>query len=571
MNQAKYGKHSFIFLFTSYEVFELPTHNELNHVSLKSIILGEQTLWCAGEILSYGDNNSTDTSLKLIGSDWEQGNLRFEKLNGRFLLVIGDNKTHELTMVTDPLGSFHAYVVWHNGRAKVIGTDLATLAKTASSRKLDWEAITTFFAFGFFLDDRTYYQDIRILLPGSLYRFSGEGELLEHRKYLNWNHQVNYSRSYSETIDEYHTLLQQAVRRCSADVNVLLPISGGLDSRSIAAVMPSGGEVSSYSYGYTSDSIETHIASQIAKARDFTFTSHVISPYLFERLAEIIEVLHGSQDVTQARQASISDWLKSHGDAVLTGLWGDVWCDQMGLADGLPAGETLVSFAIKKLEKRGNRWLIEKISSNQLGEHSTEALLKDLVGLELDKLGFIDDLDFRLKIYKTTHWAFRWSNASLRAFEMGATPRIPYYDVDLVNFFCTVPTAFVRERRLQIDHLKRYAPDLARIRWQQTDTNLYRISYSKWANLPRRAYNKIRRTLTNERPIQRNWEVQFLSAEGRRNLERWLLKPNLRIHEFVSPSEISTLLTEFYNAPQAANGYTVSMLLTFAAWIEENT
>jgi hypothetical protein len=152
---------------------------------------------------------------------------------------------------------------------------------------------------------------------------------------------------------------------------------------------------------------------------------------------------------------------------------------------------------------------------------------------------------------------------------MGAIPRVPYYDIDLVSFFCTVPTEYVRDRQLQIDHLKRYAPDLARIRWQQTDTSLYRIAQRKWLSLPRRAYRRSKRTITGERPIQRNWEVQFLNLEGRRNLERWLLQPNLRLHEYVAPTDISNLLNDFYKSPQAGNGYTVSMLLTFSAWIEE--
>ena len=59
-------------------------------------------------------------------------------------------------------------------------------------------------------------------------------------------------------------------------------------------------------------------------------------------------------------------------------------------------------------------------------------------------------------------------------FQPGAFPRLPFYDTRLSDFFCTVPSEFVSQRRLQIDYLKNFAPDLARIKWQVYDTNLYR-------------------------------------------------------------------------------------------------
>lgn len=69
--------------------------------------------------------------------------------------------------------------------------------------------------------------------------------------------------------------------------------------------------------------------------------------------------------------------------------------------------------------------------------------------------------------------------------------------------------------------------------------------------------------------IERNWEVQFLCPSGRAGLERWLLRPGLRLHEFASLKAVRQLLDDFYRAPlENGRGYTVSMLLTFSAWLE---
>ena len=68
---------------------------------------------------------------------------------------------------------------------------------------------------------------------------------------------------------------------------------------------------------------------------------------------------------------------------------------------------------------------------------------------------------------------------------------------------------------------------------------------------------------------ERNWEVQFRGEEGRRNLEHALLSRGRKLHEFVSPGDMGSLLESFFVAPmENGRGYTVSMLLTLSAWLE---
>ncbi len=526
-------------------------------------------LWCLGELFSYdGADGDTAACLRRAAADWGAEALKPDRLNGRFVLLRWDQRASEWQIVTDRIGSCHLYSVWEGDRVRALGSDLLTLSKAASRRALDWEAIATFFALGFYLDDRTCFTDVRVLLPASLYRLSPAGDLLAHRRTWAWHHTVDAARSYDETVEQYDVLLRQAVRRITQTGQTIVPLSGGLDSRSLAAVLPRGADTLAYSYGYTPDSIETAIAARIARERGFAFTRHVIRPYLFERLPELVRTLHGCQDVTQARQMSINGWVHERADAVLTGLWGDVWCDQTGLADGLPPGETVASHALHKMQKRGRDWLLEHVAGPQLGGQSIPDLLEDRVRTGVAAFAGIADPDFQAKVYKTSRWAFRWSNASLRGFEPGGVPRVAYYDIDLVDFFCTVPTAFARDRKLQIDHLKRFAPDLARIFWQEAEANLYLAPYGRWLSLPRRAFHRLRRSLRGERPIQRNWEVQFLAPGGREGLEEWLLRPGLRLHDVAAPEAVRALVDGLYAAPEAANGYAVSMLLTFSAWLE---
>jgi hypothetical protein len=531
------------------------------------------TAWCYGELLTYPDSEDAEgdtlANLRHAYADWRSGILRPERLNGRFILAIHQPgttpETGTWTFVTDRVGAMHGYFAWRDKHIIQFGVDLADIGRTASAQALDWPAIASFFACGFFMDDQTYFTDVQALLPSSIYSVSEQGELRERRRYWAFHHTPDAKRTYDETVTVYDHLLRQAVRRASAHGRVIVPLSGGLDSRSLAAMLRRG--TPAYSYGYTPDSAETWIAGQIAQARGLDFTAHVIEPYLFDRMDEIVGTLHGGQDVTQARQMSVNGWVRERADAVLTGLWGDVWCDQMGLADGLHVGGDVAGHTLKKFQKRGRAWLLDHVSGPQVRRASAEADLNAHILTGLDEFKHIDDPDFRVKAYKTTRWAFRWSNSSLRGFGgpgYGATPRVPYYDVDLIDFFCTVPTAFVRDRRLQIDHLKRFAPDLARIRWQQADANLYLARYGRWLGLPRRTARKISRGIRRSPPIQRNWEVQLARDPAR--LRAFLTESSMPVP--VERDALNGLLHDFLTQPDAANGYTVSMLVTFAAWLK---
>ena len=76
--------------------------------------------------------------------------------------------------------------------------------------------------------------------------------------------------------------------------------------------------------------------------------------------------------------------------------------------------------------------------------------------------------------------------------------------------------------------------------------------------------------LAKKKVIERNWEVQLLNSDGRMGLEATLMKPGLRIHEFVSREKVRGLLDQFYVDPYAQKrGYTVSMLLSLSTWLEK--
>lgn len=516
----------------------------------------------------YSDCIPQNQQLTLFLTD-----LNAVRLNGRFLILAWNKLLHEWHIWTDRLGTFHAYFSGNDQRSS-LGTFFPSVATVASQRKLDWLGLAGFFKFGFFPDDRTFYEDVQILQPASHYIYSEKGRLVLQKRYWNWSHTPDEKQTYQDSLHEFTSIFDQVMENMSDRGRIAVPISGGLDSRStVASLFHSKQDKSRfwcYSYGYSPESIETRISRQIAKVQDLPFTAYNIQPYLFDQLEEILASVEGFQDITQCRQAYIVEDLKSHSDKVIAAHWGDVWLDTMGLDGKLStvSDEKFQESVWKKFSKRGGKELSNIICGSHLSVDDAQEFLKNLLIQKSASLDHIQDPDFRLKAIKTDWWSFRWTLVSIRMFQNAAWPCLPFYDNRIVDFFCRTPSRFVKDRLLQIDYIKNKAPDLARITWQPYDANLYKYSQPDFFRLIRRAGRKVWRIATRQQTKQRNWEVQFLNPLGKNGLNRWLLHPGLRIHDLVPRKWINESVNNLLHNPEPILGYQLSMLLSFSIWLE---
>ena len=524
--------------------------------------------WTVGEIYGYdGTEGHTAACTGTFLNDWQQGHEHPEHLAGRFVIFCWSGDDRRWHVWTDRVGSIHAYHT-ESECGNALGT-YSPAVYAFSRRRLDWAGLAAFFSTGFFPGERTHYDDVRVLRPASRYEFDEQGRLVGRESYWKWRHEPDNRRSEADTIAEFGETLREVLAQQTRGGRVVLPLSGGLDSRTVAACLPEEHRVRAYAYGYTDDSVETGIAAQVARAQGLEFTRHTIRPYLFEQLDKVMWAVEGFQDVTQARQADVSDWLRGNADYVLAAHWGDVLCDSTGLSGNSKNSlGAVLQHALGKLQKRGRDWLLINICQPSLNGQSPDQIIREIVRSELAAFDGIADPDFRVKALKTTQWAFRWTLPSLRMYQVAAFPRTPFLDPRMIDFFCTLPSWMVHGRRLQIEFLKRFAPELARVRWQVYDADLFNYQHFNTWLLPRRAWKKARRILSRRPVIQRNWEVQFFAPGQWERLADWLLRPGLRLHDFVGAGRIRELLDRFHASPSAADGYTVSMLLTFSAWLE---
>ena len=522
--------------------------------------------WRGSPLFSWQDANRQFWQMGVV---WGE---KAEKLPtdwpGHYALLALDNATNHWHLWTNRCSTFHVYY----GRGFNVAA-LGTFSPAVSAltpRTLDTDALAGFFSLGFFPSDRTHHKEVQIIRPATHFELDTHGSVIKQERLWHWRHEPNPQRTFDATVDEFAEIFHQVIGSQLYNRSVAFPISGGLDSRSTIAALPSEMHSSSpwsYSYGFAEDSVETHIAAKIAAARDLPFNNFTVRPYLFNALPMVVDSLEGFQDITQARQAFVVNDLAAHADYVMAAHWGDVWLDDMG-TEKQPHKEFL-DFAATKFIKQPE-WLLKHIIQPLAPRLEIRALLRETLSAETQRLGDIVEDDFRLKALKTEMWSFRWTTASLRMYQPGAFPLLPFYDPRLIDFFCTVPTAYVRGRRLQIEYLKRYAADLARVPWQVFDANLYWYPYFNSLLLPKRAMKKSMHLIRRKAVLERNWEVQYLSPGGREHLEGCLLANGLSVHTLVSQVEIGNLIKAFYASPSPAAAYSLSMLLTFSTWLERH-
>src|SRR5690606_23617424 len=106
----------------------------------------------------------------------------------------------------------------------------------------------------------------------------------------------------------------------------------------------------------------------------------------------------------------------------------------------------------------------------------------------------IDNVSAKVRAFKTSQWAYRWTTTNLSIFEAAHPITMPYYDDRMCQFICTIPEAYLADRRLQIAHLKQ-DKKLSNITWHaQNPFNLHNFNYNKAPyNLPYRIYSKLNR------------------------------------------------------------------------------
>jgi asparagine synthase (glutamine-hydrolysing) len=217
-----------------------PIANETADVilSYNGEIYNFQTLRVELEALGHRFHSNTDS--EVVVHAWEQWKEDcLQRFNGMFAFVLWDRVERRLCLARDRFGVKPLYWYCRNGVFLCASEIKALLAHPQVSVDVCGPALDEYFTFQNMFTDRTLFDGIRLLPPGSVLTLDLRNEPTPViRRY--WDYPVpdtSQDLDDGEFAGRVHHLFQQAVtRQLVSDVPVGSYLSGGMDSGSIVAV-----------------------------------------------------------------------------------------------------------------------------------------------------------------------------------------------------------------------------------------------------------------------------------------------------------------------------------------------
>ncbi|TDU34411.1 asparagine synthase [Gelidibacter sediminis] len=456
-------------------------------------------------------------------------------------------------------------------KSPILPTKQVFAKRPDTPHELDFEAICVFVATGFFMGEDTYWKDEMCLLPAHDHELDADGYLFKSTSNFTWHYSPR-DISFEQATDEYIQLLKVITKEQVGDNPVILALSGGLDSRSQALILKDlGNLVHGFSYSFDGGFPEHKISAQIAQYCGFTFDGFSIPKgYLWESIDELASILGCYSEFTHPRQMAILPQLKAMEGVFSLGHWGDVFFDR-GAPEGITEAD-VIPLLLKKMIKPKGLELAEKLWQTWGLEGDFKSYLIARIETDLAAIK-IDNISAKVRAYKTSQWAHRWTTTNLSVFEAAHSITLPYYDNRMCEFICGIPEAYLADRRMQIAHLKQ-DNRLADITWHaQNPFNLNNYQYNKVPyNLPYRIYNRVQREwnhLLGKPYIQRNWELQFLGEDNEYELKRRFFETGF--NSFIPKVIVEEVYGHFKKTDPIHYAHPMSMLLTLSVWHKRNS
>jgi asparagine synthase (glutamine-hydrolysing) len=385
--------------------------------------------------------------------------------SGSFVLALWDGRAGRLLVATDRFGLRNAYYCADGDRFLLAPQVGALLADSRLSPRLDPQAAAEFLTFQCVLGERTLLEGVRLVPPASLLVFEpGRGVRIEE----GWR---PCYRPRPGTVASHGAALAEAIRSaatrqaCAGAWRVGLPLSGGLDSRTLLAALPrNGAPVRTITYGHP-DSDDVRLAAVLAGlARSVHHRIPLAPGYLAAEAEGMVARTDGMHSCLNGH-ARLLAGAGEVCDLLLLGNGGDCLLDALVAADAPGDEAGLAAMVAAKIAIGLPAHLSEDVvhPAAPLAGVAERALAAVRAGLAAAPGDRPAD---RVDAFNVTDRHRRWVLQGVPAQATHVEVRHPYYDDEVVAAALAVPHALRVERRAHIAALCRLAPDLARVRRQ---------------------------------------------------------------------------------------------------------
>jgi len=245
-----------------------------------------------------------------------------EQLHGCFALALWDSRRQRLLLATDLVGTRPLHYAVTRRHAFFASSAAALLAEPDVPRRVNMQTLCEYVTLGFPLHERTLLADVHLVPPGSVVSIErGRATVHQYRR-------IQYGASASQTPDLNRCAQQMsdrfltAVREQTAQPGCYaLPLSGGLDSRCIAAALHRcGRQVQTLAIG-SHGAADLRLAEVVAKRLGFAHHTWTVSPRDFLAwVEEGVRLTDGTLGAFDAQILFVARRLPADTQAVLDGV-----------------------------------------------------------------------------------------------------------------------------------------------------------------------------------------------------------------------------------------------------------
>ena len=399
---------------------------------------------------------------------------RLIEVNGSFIAAIYDTLKEKMTIVNDRYGLIKLYYYFDEDLF-CFAPKIKPLLSIASNKLLKRESIVDFFLFGYLLGDNTFFRNIMQLNPGSILEISnGNLKLSRYRDYE--YAEIPETKTREELISQLDILWQNAVqRRTKLNRSIIIPLSGGLDSRAILAAALrciSKEDITTFTYG-EKGSFDFEIGQIVAKesgVRNIPLAAEKIN--FEEKYKKSFDDIEGMIDATPYFAVDGYEGIKNYGNVIFSGTMIDVLLGRHILSNIFSP-----DLLKKEILSKTDQMEINKLIFNRQ-KLNDEAEIVQLFSQE-----FLKDMDI-MSSFSSTHpqfeniknkrvpdyfaaWDYnhRWNKyVYFAVFRKRDLFRyMTMLDSDLVDFTLKLSPEFRLDENLYIDMLLQRYPELFKI------------------------------------------------------------------------------------------------------------
>jgi len=516
----------------------------------------------------------------LLG-EWRASGVKgLEGLNGRLAVVLWDKGARRLTFIGDRYGFAPIYYARYGSRI-CFSSEFGTLVKISLlGQRVDEDALVSLLSFGYCLGEATLLRDVRVLPHGTAVEFS-ETRPPVARRY--WNYEARGRDATLFAVDEYveqyfDILTRVVLRQADGRSKVALPVSGGLDSRTIAGILGRerpDTEIVAFSYG-NPDCFDLVFGRQLARRLGFEHNElHIIDTSIRDCSEEFVRVTGGSIDCMNRHMVLAREFVSESGaEAIFTGFLGDTVCGYLIVGPEILT-KVLGEDEFCSLAVAGNRevmsesdlgWLLRPEVFRRVKESAAQQYRHDLSEAPLGSRYF------QLVYAELIGRQRRYTSFNVSSFEGVSEVLVPFADNEFVDFALAVPDVLKADRYLQRHAIIKYLPEAASVPWNKTGLpmNPSRLRTGLQWRWEKALRNPIVRATVGRRAARMNDNYLRTGDELKKGSREFAMKRILDsevLVEIFEPNAVKDLLDRVLQGKEK-NFRKITVLLTFALWAD---